>query len=67
MGKKRARFENIGHNRIKSVYEVNFREPEEIVNILESFCGNEKMEEHLVPIFLKFREIFDDYEFKTRE
>ena len=67
MGKKRARYENIGQNRIKSVYEVNFREPEEIVNILESFRGNEKMEEHLVPVFLKFLEIFDDYQFKTEE
>ena len=67
MGKKRARYENIGQNKTRSVYEVNFREPEEICNILESFCGNDKMELHLVTIFQKHLEIFEDYSFETEE
>ena len=45
MGKKRARYENAGN--IKTVQTVNFREPENIIQILQTFEGNEAMEGHL--------------------
>ena len=44
-----------------------FREPEEICNILESFSLNDKMELHLVTIFQKLLEIFEDYSFETEQ
>ena len=37
MGRKKARYENAGN--IKSVYTVNFREPEEIIQIFQQFKG----------------------------
>ena len=37
MGRKKARYENAGPGNIKTVYTVNFREPEEIIEIIQQF------------------------------
>ena len=61
MGRKRARYENVGN--IKSIFTVNFREPNEIMEIMETFKGSEVMEGHLANLFCQMKTFFEEYEF----
>ena len=66
MGKKRARYENAGN--IKTVQTVNFREPENIIQILQTFEGNEAMEGHLAELYCQMQTILRGHEFcKTQQ
>ena len=65
MVKKRCRYENAG--RIKSIFTVNFREPEEILSILNTFKGNEVMECHLAELYCKMQTILVGYQFTKPE
>ena len=58
MGRKRARYENVGN--IKSIFTVNFREPNEIMEIMETFKRSEVMEGHLANLFFQMKTFLKD-------
>ena len=53
MGRKKARYENAGN--IKSVYTVNFREPEEIIQIIQQFKGIKSLEDNLAFLYIELQ------------
>lgn len=65
MVKKRGRYENVGAT--QSIFTVNFRNPGEIMAILQTFKGNNVMEGHLVDLYCKMQDLLTDYEFSKLE
>ena len=65
MGRKRARYENVGN--IQSIFTVNFREPNEIIEVMNTFRGSEIMEGNLANLFCQMKAFFVDYEFDKAE
>ena len=57
MGRKKARYENAGN--IKSVYTVNFREPEEIIQIFQQFKGIISLEVNLAFLIIELQNVLD--------
>ena len=65
MGRKKARYENAGN--IKSVYTVNFREPEEIIQIIQQFKGITSLEDNLAILYIELQNVLDGYEFSDEQ
>jgi hypothetical protein len=65
MGRKKARYENAGN--IKSVYTVNFREPEEIIQIIQQFKGIKSLEDNLAFLYIELQNVLDGYEFSDEQ
>ena len=56
MVRKRARYENVVN--IKAIFTVNFREPNKIMEVMETFRGSEVMEGHLANLFCQKKDFF---------
>ena len=65
MVRKRARYENVGN--IKAIFTVNFREPNKIMEVMETFRGSEVMEGHLANLFCQMKDFLIGYEFCKAE
>ena len=65
MVRKRARYENVGN--IKSIFTVNFREPNEIMEVIETFRGSEVMEGHLAKLFCRMKHFLKGYDFEKAD
>ena len=65
MGQKNKRYENAGN--IKSVYTVNFREPEEIIQIIQQFKGIKSLEDNLAFLYIELQNVLDGYEFSDEQ
>ena len=65
MGRKKARYENAGN--IKTVFTVNFREPEEIIAILEQFKGIKSLEDDLAFLYVELQNVLEGYEFSDEQ
>ena len=67
MGRKKARYENAGPGNIKTVYTVNFREPEEIIEIIQQFKGKITMQDNLAFLYIELQNVLDGYKFSDEQ